>query len=136
MDGMYSAVLPAFIKAVLAGRSPIIFGDGNQTRDFSFVDDVSRAFRCAADADPAVSGRPFNVAGGGAVSLLDLLELVRAETGLPVEPTFESERPGDGRHTLADISAGARDLGWRPEVAISEGVRRTVQWWTQEVLPA
>ena len=128
-DGMYSAVLPAFIEAVMLGQAPEVFGDGKQTRDFSYVDDVSRAFRCAASAPAAANGRAYNVAGGGAVSLLDLLELVRAETGLEVEPAFGPPRAGDVRHTLADISAADQDLGWTPAVRIEEGVRRTVEWW-------
>jgi UDP-glucose 4-epimerase len=131
-DSRYAAVIPLFIDALLQRRPPEVHGDGRQTRDFTFISDAVAANLRAAEA-PAdrCAGRAYNVAGGAAYSLLDLLEILRGITGVDVEPTHVGPRAGDVRHTRADITAAADDLSHRPAVAFDEGVRRTVEWFTR-----
>jgi nucleoside-diphosphate-sugar epimerase len=128
-DSRYAAVIPLFVDALRAGRPPEVHGDGEQTRDFTFVSDAVAANQRAAVA-PAdrCAGRAFNVAGGASHSLLDLLELLTTITGVDVAPTHVSPRPGDVRHSQADVSAAAAALGHRSEVPFAEGLRRTVEW--------
>jgi UDP-glucose 4-epimerase len=131
-DSRYAAVIPLFIDALLQRRPPEVHGDGRQTRDFTFISDAVAANLRAAEA-PAdrCAGRAYNVAGGAAYSLLDLLEILRGITGVHVEPTHVGPRAGDVRHTRADITAAADDLSHRPAVAFDEGMRRTVEWFTR-----
>lgn len=121
----YSAVIPLFIDALRHDRRPIIFGDGRQSRDFVFVEDVVRANRLAAEA-PGVSGRVYNVGSGRAIDLLELLASICELTGRPCDPEFREARVGDVRHSWADISRARRELGFEPQVALAEGLRRTV----------
>jgi len=131
-DGPYAAVIPLFIDALRAGRAPEVHGDGHQSRDFSFIDDVVAANLAAASA-PAVgcSGRAYNIAGGAAIDLLGLLSAIQRVLGTSIEPVFAPARAGDVRHTLADLTAAARDLGWAPTATFDEGIRRTVDWFTR-----
>jgi UDP-N-acetylglucosamine/UDP-N-acetyl-alpha-D-glucosaminouronate 4-epimerase len=131
-DSRYAAVIPLFIDALLQRRPPEVHGDGRQTRDFTFISDAVAANLRAAEA-PAdrCAGRAYNVAGGAAYSLLDLLEILRGITGVDVEPSHVGPRAGDVRHTRADITAAADDLSHRPAVAFDEGMRRTVEWFTR-----
>ena len=123
----YAAVVPRFGTAMLRGESPIVFGDGEQTRDFTFISDVVAANMKAASAGPEAWGRAFNVAGGRRISLLDLLRFLGQIHGEEVTPRFESPRPGDVRHSHADISAASEALGWAPAVSLEEGLRRTME---------
>src|SRR5262249_51172654 len=113
----YAAVIPLFLEAMLAGRSPHVHGDGQQSRDFTFVDDVVRANLLAAEA-PGVSGRVYNVAGGRRVSLLQLVAALNALLGTAIAPAHGPPRPGDVRHSQADVSRAAADLGYDPGVGI------------------
>jgi UDP-glucose 4-epimerase len=128
----YAAVVPRFTVACLTGAAPVIHGDGEQSRDFTYIDDVTRAnLRAAAAPEPAY-GRAFNVGGGGdPTSVNRLLALIAAETGASPQPVFEPSRPGDVRTTEADISAAREAFGYAPEVGIAEGVRRTVSWFRE-----
>jgi UDP-N-acetylglucosamine/UDP-N-acetyl-alpha-D-glucosaminouronate 4-epimerase len=121
----YAAVVPRFIVACLEQRQPVVYGDGRQTRDFTFVGDAVRANLLAADAAGA-AGSMLNVAGGRRVSLLELLGAVAEITGISVEPRHEPSRPGDVRDSLADLSRARSLLGYEPEVALREGLARTV----------
>jgi nucleoside-diphosphate-sugar epimerase len=127
---MYSAVIPLFIDALRTGAAPTVHGDGLQTRDFTFVSDVV-ASNLAAAAAPAdrCSGRAYNIAGGTEHSLLDLLAILRRHLGDGAEPVHTDPRPGDVRHTCADARAAARDLDWRADVGIEDGLARTVEWF-------
>jgi UDP-glucose 4-epimerase len=128
-DSAYAAVIPLFIAALQEGRSPVVYGDGRQSRDFTFVDDVVRANLAAATAPAdSCSGRVFNVAGGRRVTLLDLLDRLGDIVGVDPAPEFLPQRPGDVRHSEADASAAARDLGWRAEVSLDDGLRGSVAW--------
>ncbi len=121
----YAAVIPNFITACLDGRAPKVFGDGEQSRDFTFVGDVVRANLLAAEAE-GVSGRSFNVAAGNRITINHLVGGVRSATGCEIEAEHEPARPGDVRHSLADLTRARRELGYEPATGLSEGLRLTV----------
>jgi UDP-glucose 4-epimerase len=129
-DSRYAAVIPLFVDALLHARSPEVHGDGLQSRDFTFVADAVAASLRAAEA-PAerAAGRAYNVAGGAAYTLLDLLARLERIIGVQVAPAHVAPRPGDVRHTRADVRAAADDLGHRPAVSFDDGLRRTVEWF-------
>jgi UDP-glucose 4-epimerase len=129
-DSEYAAVVPRFLDAVLAGRAPRVDGDGSQSRDFTYVADVVRANLLAAAAPTdGCAGRAFNIGCGTPVSLLDMVAALSAEMGRPVEPAFGPRRPGDVRHSHADITAARRQLGYEPRVSFAEGLARTRAWF-------
>jgi UDP-glucose 4-epimerase len=123
----YAAVIPKFCTALLAGVSPTIFGDGRQTRDFTFIDNVVEANLLAASKD--VSGQVFNIACGERISLLELVSLLNELAGTNIAPRHAPSRPGDIRHSLADISLARRVLGFEPIVSVREGLRRTLEFY-------
>lgn len=126
----YSAVIPLFIKAMLAGESPTIHGDGLQSRDFTFVRNVIEANLLAATA-PGVAGQVFNVACGQRYTLLDLITLLNEILETQIEPVFDSARSGDVKHSLADISRAANMLNYKVLVDFKEGLRRTTEWYRE-----
>lgn len=127
----YSAVIPLFISALLSGKRPKIFGDGLQSRDFTYVDNVVDGNLRAASAD-GVSGKVYNVACGGSINLLDLLKELSRLLGKPFDPEFAPPRTGDVKHSWADVSAAERELGYRVSVDLNEGLRRTVEYYAGE----
>lgn len=129
-DSMYAAVIPLFIAALRACEPPIIHGDGRQSRDFTYIDDVVAANLSAASAAPErCSGRAFNIAAGGTVSLLDLVAELQEIFDVHVEPQHVDPRAGDIRFSQADPTAAAVELAWSAEVAFGDGLRRTVEWF-------
>jgi UDP-glucose 4-epimerase len=126
----YSAVIPLFVTAMLAGRQPLIYGDGKQSRDFTFVANVVQGNLLAADA-PNVSGRVLNVANGRSTTLLELIALLNQYLGTRVEPVFQPPRTGDVRESLADISEARRALGYEPQIDFEEGLRRTIAYYRE-----
>jgi UDP-glucose 4-epimerase len=124
----YSAVIPRFITAMLAGNRPTIYGDGLQSRDFTFVANVVKANLLAADA-PNVAGRMFNAANGKSTDLLTLIRLLNELLGLKVEPIHEPARLGDVRESLADITMARKFLDYEPEVDFEEGLRRSIEYY-------
>jgi UDP-glucose 4-epimerase len=128
-SGPYAAVIPLFIKAILAGKQPVIFGDGGQTRDFTYVENVVQANLLAATSDSA-AGQVFNVGSGVAYSLLDVLREINAILGTKVEPLFQPERAGDVRDSLADISRAKKTLRYEPAVGFVEGLKRTADYYS------
>ena len=124
--GAYAAVIPSFIMNVLRRRPPVIFGDGNQIRDFVSVQDVVRANILAMQRD-AVG--PFNIATGDGVSVKDLARVITEIGGLSREPVFEKPRPGDIRESVADISRARDMMGFRPRVHLVDGLRETLEWF-------
>jgi UDP-glucose 4-epimerase len=127
-DSMYAAVIPLFIDALRSGRRPTVHGDGTQSRDFTFLDDVVAANLAAAAAPrTAVSGNAYNVACGGEYSLLELLDLLGEITAMPVDPEHTDPRAGDVRHSCADTSAAANDFGWKASISFRDGLIRTVE---------
>jgi len=128
----YSAVIPLFITAVREGRRPIIYGDGSQTRDFTYVANNVQANILAATTEKPVVGKIINIACGKSFSVLDLLKAINQVLGKNIEPCFESSRKGDVKHSLADISLASEMLGYEVKIDFVEGVRRTVEWYLRE----
>jgi UDP-glucose 4-epimerase len=131
-DSPYSAVIPIFITAMLAGRQPLIYGDGRQSRDFSFVANVVHANLLAADA-PNAAGRVINVADGRSIDLLTLLDQLNRLLGLNIQPTFAPPRVGDVRESQADITLARTLLGYEPQVDFQEGLRRSIDYYRRSV---
>jgi UDP-glucose 4-epimerase len=127
-DSAYAAVVPRFIQACLTGRPPVIHGDGRQSRDFTFIEDVVQANLLAATA-PGVSGNVYNIACGRRTSLLELVDLINATLGTNVRPIHTEPRAGDVRHSEADITRARADLGYQPRVDVREGLRRCAAYY-------
>ena len=124
----YSGVISVFATALLEGRSPTIYGDGEQTRDFTYVANVVDGVLRACDA-PKANGEVINVATGGRISLNMLFEAMRQLIGGDVKPVYADSRPGDVRDSQADIAKAQRLLGYSPSVSFEDGLRATVQWY-------
>ena len=125
--GPYAAVIPIFIESLLQGRAPIIYGDGSQTRDFTYIDDVVQANLKAASS--AASGVTVNVGSGRRTSLLDLLSEVNRLLEAEVSPDLRPARAGDVRDSLADISLARELLGYEPKYSLTEGLQQTVEYY-------
>lgn len=123
--GEYAAVVPKFVDRMLDGRRPVVYGDGEQSRDFTYVGDAVRANVLAAEGD--VTGEAFNVGRGGRVTVNELVETLNDLLGTDLDPVYEPARPGDVRHSDADVSKATRLLGYEPTVGFEEGLRRTVE---------
>jgi UDP-glucose 4-epimerase len=128
----YAAVIPIFITAILSGRSPVIYGDGRQSRDFTYVADVVQANLLAADA-PAAANRVMNVATGRSVDLLELLAGLNEVLGARIEPVFAPPRPGDIRESTADITLARTLLGYEPQVRLIDGLRRSIDYYRRVI---
>jgi len=126
-DSQYAAVIPSFIARLLAGKAPKIFGDGNQTRDFTYVGNVVAAnLACCRPRPSEVWGKTFNIGCGHQITINRLALRLRGIVGADVEPQYVKARPGDVSHSVADIARAQRCLGYAPEVRLSEGLRLTV----------
>ena len=126
----YSGVLAKFITQMLAGKPPTIFGDGEHSRDFTYIDNAVDANLLACKAPAAqVAGKVFNVATGRRVTLNQTFTLLKTLTSYSGSPLYAAERGGDIKHSLADISAAEEHLGYKPKVNFEEGLRRTVEWY-------
>jgi nucleoside-diphosphate-sugar epimerase len=123
----YSGVISLFFSALLDGRQPLIYGDGEQTRDFTYVANVVDGVLRACEA-PKVAGEVINVATGQSVSLNGLLETMNGLVGSKVTPRYGAERPGDVRDSLADITKARQLLGYVPLVPVKDGLRKTLEW--------
>jgi nucleoside-diphosphate-sugar epimerase len=134
-DSDYAAVIPRFLARMAAGEPPVINGDGRQTRDFTYVDNVVRAFILAASAGPEAAGEMANIGCGSRISILDLVQGLNEALGSRMEPMFAEPRPGDVRDSLASIEKAARLIAYRPEVEVHEGLRRTVGWFVEQRAP-
>jgi nucleoside-diphosphate-sugar epimerase len=124
----YSGVISVFATALLENRSPRIYGDGEQTRDFTYVANVVDGVLRACDA-PTASGEVINVATGGRISLNQLFEAMKAVTGGTVNPTYAEPRAGDVRDSQADIAKARKILGYEPTVSFEDGLKRTIEWY-------
>ncbi len=124
----YSAVIPKFITTLLSGKSPVIFGDGKQSRDFTFVADVVQGNLKAAEAED-VSGRVFNVANGGRVTLLELIAHLNKQLGTKLQPKHDDPRPGDIRESQADITLARKYLGFEPKVDLEQGLKLSIEYY-------
>jgi nucleoside-diphosphate-sugar epimerase len=129
----YSGVISLFISALCDGRRPTIYGDGEQTRDFTYVANVVDGVLRACQA-PAASGEVINVATAGRISLNQLFAIVKREVGSSLEPVYSDPRAGDVRDSQADISKAQRLLGYAPIVSFEEGLGRTVKWYRESMV--
>jgi nucleoside-diphosphate-sugar epimerase len=134
LESHYGAVVPLFIAAALRGEPSVIYGDGGQTRDFTFVTNVVEAnlLACHAPAEQAV-GAVFNIGCGTAASIRELRERIADLVGVEVEPLYDAARAGDVRHSLAAIDRAREQLGYSPTVNLEEGLRRTIAYYRERV---
>jgi nucleoside-diphosphate-sugar epimerase len=127
----YSGVISRFTSALLSGERPVIYGDGEQSRDFTYISDVVAANMRAAETATGV-GQVINFARGQRTTLNQLLEILKNITGrVDVQPEYRETRAGDIRHSLADITRAREMLGYEPQTSLEEGLRLTIEWWKQ-----
>jgi nucleoside-diphosphate-sugar epimerase len=127
----YAAAIPLFITRVLKGQAPTIYGDGEQSRDFTYIDNIVEANVLAAET-PGLSGEAFNVACAERITVNALTARIGEILGRPVPPVYEPPRPGDIKHSFADIGRFQARTGFRPLVLFDEGLRRTVEWYKEK----
>lgn len=133
-DSPYSGVLAKFITAMLSGTTPVIYGDGSQSRDFTYIQNIVQANLLAAVAPAAVvSGNVYNIACGKNYSLLETYQLLAQLIGFDKEPVFSSPRNGDIQHSLASIEKATQDFGYSPTVDFVEGLSRTIDWYASRL---
>src|SRR3989338_3008651 len=130
LENQYAVVIPKFITCLMRGESPPIYGDGTQSRDFTYVDNVVEG-TIKASQTSGVSGEVFNIALVEEHTVLDLLKEINTIMGLSVPPAFKPKRPGDVLRTYADTSKAERLLGWKGKIPFAEGLRRTVAWFKE-----
>ncbi|MDQ7063931.1 MAG: SDR family oxidoreductase [candidate division KSB1 bacterium] len=128
----YAAVIPKFITAMLKGELPVVYGDGEQSRDFTFIENVVQANLQACHSEKA-PGHVVNIACGQRYSLNDLLRMLERVLEVPANAVYESPRPGDVKHSLASIELARDVLDYKPQVSFEEGLRRTVAWYQETV---
>lgn len=124
----YAAVIPKFITALLNNDPPLIYGDGEQTRDFTYVENVAEANILAA-ITPQIAGRVFNIATSQKITVNGLFQKLREIIGVQIEPVYTQPRKGDVRHSFADIEEAKRELNYKPTIGFEEGLERTVKWF-------
>jgi UDP-glucose 4-epimerase len=124
----YSAVIPKFVMKMLAGQRPTIFGDGKQSRDFTYVANVVTGNLLAASV-PDAAGKTFNIACGDSLDLLELVAAINRVLGTKIEPIFDPPRAGDVRSSLADVSLATKVLGYKPVIDFDEGLRRSIDYY-------
>lgn len=132
-NGMYAAVIPKFIKQLLSGQIPTINGDGKQSRDFTYIDNVIEGcLRCCAASEFA-SGKVYNIGAGGREYLIDVYYDICEALGMKVEPKFGPARAGDIRDSNADISEATKMLGYNPQYDFSEGIKLAIEWYKENL---
>ncbi len=129
-NSQYAAAIPAFVSRMVRGQRPVVFGDGEQTRDFCFVENVVRANLLASEA-PQVAGEAVNIACGERVSINRVIELINEYLGTDLPPIYEPPRPGDVRDSLAALDEAKRVIGYEPQVFFAEGLKRSIEWYKQ-----
>ena len=132
----YSAVIPKFISAALAGEPPVIYGDGETSRDFTYIDNALDGNLLAARAGPEVAGGVFNIACGVRISLNGVIDELRTISGREIEPIHEPGRPGDVPHSQADISQARERLGYEPRVSVGDGLRLVFEHYASQIKAA
>ena len=132
-DGAYAAVIPKFIKQLLNGERPVINGDGRQSRDFTYIENVIEANLKACLAPSECAGEVFNIAYGGREYLIDMYYGLTKALNVETEPVFGPERPGDIRHSNADISRARAELGYEPEWSFDRGIQAAIDWYRENL---
>ena len=133
-NSLYSAVIPKFIDALLEGRSPVIFGDGEQSRDFTYIENVVQANLLAMSAD-RLHGEAVNIACGRRISLNQLVSVLKEILGSKQSPIYQDPRKGDVKHSQADIRKGKRIIDYEPKVGIEAGLKKTVEFFKDRRSP-
>ena len=132
-NGAYAAVIPRFIKQLLAGERPTINGDGRQSRDFTYVENVIEANLKACAAPAEAAGRAYNIAFGGREYLIDIYNGLTKALGVDTEPVFGPERAGDIKHSNADISDAKKYLGYSPDWSFARGIAAAIDWYREDL---
>jgi dTDP-glucose 4,6-dehydratase len=133
-EGASAAVIPAFVSRLLAGQSPVVFGDGEQSRDFCYIENVCNANWLAAHAPAETcSGKVMNIACNARTSLNEILAQLKQLLGSDIEATYEDERAGDVKHSLADVSLAKEAIGYEPKVFFEEGLRTAIDWYRENL---
>jgi len=138
-DGQYAAVIPRFIKSLIAHQKPEIYGDGLQSRDFTFIENVIHANQAAALAPAEALGTSYNIAFGERITLAELFYILRDNLTQfdpaigKIEPVYTSERPGDIKHSLASIDKAARLMGYNPQISVREGLKKAISWYWENL---
>jgi UDP-N-acetylglucosamine 4-epimerase len=131
-SGPYAAVIPRFTSALLAFQRPLIYGTGRQSRDFTFVGDVVKANLLAMEAPREACGAAYNIGRGDRTTVADLLDTIQSLLGTSVEPRYESPRPGDVEHSLADVSAARKMLGFAASTELRAGLELSMDWYRSQ----
>ena len=129
----YAAAIPAFVTLILQDKSPTVYGDGQQSRDFTYIDNVVSANLLAARAEKT-AGQVVNIACGQAVTVNEIIGMINKAVGKDVQPRYVDPRPGDVKHSLADISAARELIGYEPVVTFSEGLSKAIDWYRDNLL--
>ena len=132
-NGAYAAVIPKFIKQLLNDERPIIHGDGQQSRDFTYIDNVVQANLLACQAPHSAAGQAFNIAYGGREYLIDIYHAICQALGKDIEPIFGPTRPGDIKHSNADISKAKELLGYAPTHNFEQGLKEAIEWYKENL---
>lgn len=132
-SSQYAAAIPAFVTAILKNQPPTIYGDGEQSRDFTYIDNVVEANLLAARAK-RTNGEVVNVACGQAVTVNAIIDMINQLLGKNVKPTYAPPRPGDVKHSLADVTLAQRLIGFKPIVQFSEGLEKAIHWYRDNLL--
>ena len=134
-SSQYSAVIPIFVRCLLQGQAPTVYGDGEQSRDLTFISNVVRANLLACEANVS-GGRVYNIACGGRYTINHVFEALEKRIGAGVKPRYEATRAGDVKHSMADITRIQRELGYQPTVGFEDGIDATVRWYQDAGLKA
>lgn len=126
---VYAAVIPIFLKQLLAGSSPLIHGDGEQSRDFTYIQNVIQANLRACIASSAACGRAYNISCGDRTSLNELYSVLTGNLGVDIKPTYGPMRAGDIKHSQADITESVKYLAYKPEIRFAQGIALTIDWY-------
>ena len=129
----YAAAIPAFVTAILKDESPLVYGDGEQSRDFTYVDNVVEANLLAARADKT-EGQIVNIACGKAVTVNEIIDMINDITGRDIKPIYTDPRPGDIKHSLADITLAGKLIGYKPIVPFKQGLEKAIDWYRENLL--
>ena len=132
-DGAYAAVIPKFLKQLLNGETPTINGDGKQSRDFTYIDNIIEANLKACLAPSNAAGEAFNIAYGGREYLIDIYYGLTEALGVNIEPNFGPDRKGDIKHSNADISKAKELLGYDPEYSFQDGIKLAIEWYKENL---
>ena len=131
-DSEYAAVIPAFVTRMAQGHQPIVFGDGEQSRDFCYIENVVNANMLSFDAEE-VKGEAVNIACGERITLNEIIRLINETLGTDVKAEYKPPRVGDVLHSLADLAAAKRVIGYEPTVMFAEGLQRSIEWYRQSL---